>query len=100
MDLDLPGRIRNTKLPHSHALLPLFEAIINSIHAVAESKRSNGVIRVFVERDHTQQMLSADAGAGMVLQPVRSFRIHDNGIGFTDIHYRSFETSDTRQKAD
>ena len=37
MDFDLPGRIKNTKLPFSGALLPIFEAVINSIHAVDES---------------------------------------------------------------
>lgn len=30
---NLPGRLRNTTLPRSHALLPLFEVAVNSIHA-------------------------------------------------------------------
>ena len=34
---NLPGRIRNTNLPKSHALLPLFEAVVNSIHAIYRS---------------------------------------------------------------
>jgi len=98
MDIDLPGRIRNTKLPHSHALLPLFEAIINSIHAVAESpRRDKGVIRVHIERE-TQQALLPEA-AGSVLQPVKSFVVADNGIGFTDVNFKAFSTADTRQKA-
>lgn len=29
----LAGRVRNTSLPRSHALLPLLEAIVNSINA-------------------------------------------------------------------
>lgn len=30
---NLAGRLRNTPLPRTHALLPLFEAVVNSIHA-------------------------------------------------------------------
>ena len=33
---NLEGRLRNTTLPKSHALLPLFEAVVNSIHACEE----------------------------------------------------------------
>jgi hypothetical protein len=99
MDIDLPGRIRNTKLPHSHALLPLFEAIINSIHAVAESPHPDqGVIRVHIERDKSQQGLLPEA-VGSLLQPVKSFVVSDNGIGFTDVNFKAFSTADTRQKA-
>ena len=62
MDFDLPGRIKNTKLSASGALLPLFEAVINSIHAVDESPHpENGDIRVHIERDHAQQSFDAEA---------------------------------------
>lgn len=30
----LAGRVRNTSLPKSHALLPLLEAIVNGIQAI------------------------------------------------------------------
>jgi hypothetical protein len=99
MDFDLPGRIKNTKLPFSGALLPVFEAVVNSIHAVAEAPHpENGLIRVHLERDLTQQSFPSEV-VGVVLGPVRSVTIRDNGIGFTDVHYRSFSTADTRQKA-
>jgi hypothetical protein len=99
MDFDLPGRIRNTRLPYSNALLPLFEAVINSIDATDESRRpTNGSIDIHIERDHTQQTLPAEA-VGTFLQPINSFMVRDNGIGFTDLHYKSFCTADTRQKA-
>ena len=44
MDLDLQGRISNTKLSLSNGLYPLFEAISNSIHSIEEAKWSNGQI--------------------------------------------------------
>lgn len=99
MNIDLPGRIRNTKLPHSHGLSPVFEAIINSIHAIAETANPRqGQIWINIQRDHSQQSLPSD-GVGKALGPVRSFTIQDSGIGFDDVHYNAFETSDTRQKA-
>ena len=36
MDSNLRGRLRNTSLPKSNALLPLYEAVVNSIHAIDE----------------------------------------------------------------
>ena len=99
MDFDLPGRIKNTKLPFSGALLPVFEAVINSIHAVAESPHpENGIIRVHLERDLTQQSFPSDV-VGIIPGPMRSVTIRDNGVGFTDLHYKSFCTADTREKA-
>lgn len=99
MDFDLPGRIRNTRLPHSHALLPLFEAVINSIDATDESRgRAASTITVYVERDHSQEFLPVPAATPFE-QPVRSFTIRDNGIGFTNLNYKSFCTADSRKKA-
>ncbi len=36
LNTHLPGRLRNTPLPYTHGLMPLFEAVVNSIHAIAE----------------------------------------------------------------
>ena len=36
MESNLKGRLRNTNLPKSNALLPLFEAVVNSIHSIDE----------------------------------------------------------------
>ena len=38
MMMNLQGRLRNTHLPKSHGLLPLFEAVVNSIHAIEEAE--------------------------------------------------------------
>jgi len=36
MKTNLSGRLRNTSLPASHGLMPLFEAVVNSIHSIEE----------------------------------------------------------------
>lgn len=99
MDIDLPGRIRNIKLPVSHALLPLYEAVVNAVHAVADIHKDDGQgkIRVYVLRDQSQAHLINDPDHAPTF-PVRGFRITDNGIGFNDANYKSFNTPDTRLK--
>ena len=100
MDFDLPGRIKHTRLLYSDALLPIFEAVINSIHAVNElHSNSNGTVRVHLERDERQEILPLDRAGKLSTLPIKSVKISDNGIGFTDSHFKSFSTADTQQKA-
>jgi hypothetical protein len=98
MDVDVPGRVKNTRLPHANALAPLFEAIINAVDSLAEStSRSAKEISIAIERDTSQKELPTEAAGAT--QPIKSFIIQDNGQGFTDICYKAFKTSDTQQKA-
>lgn len=54
MKFDVVGRVRNTSVPLQHAFLPLFEAVVNSIHATEERfgtrVASRGKVRVKIER--------------------------------------------------
>lgn len=97
MDIDLRGRVNNTKLAHSNCLLPLFEAIVNSIHAVEERGKIKGSIEITVERDPSQGVLEAEQGP-LAAGPIRGFAVQDDGIGFTEDNFRSFGTSDTTKK--
>jgi hypothetical protein len=63
MDFDLPGRIKNTRLLYSHPLLPLFEAVINSIHAVDEVPMLNGLMMRSIT-PQTQVAMSVARGVG------------------------------------
>ena len=36
MQSELNGRLRNTNLPYSKGLMPVYEAVINSIEAIEE----------------------------------------------------------------
>jgi len=105
METNLQGRLRNTSLPYSHGLLPLFEAVVNSIHAIEEAElpSRSGNITVEILRD-TQ--LPLDFGSGSkkrgpdACKDVIGFRVTDNGIGFTDPNMKSFLTLDSGYKAD
>lgn len=90
---NLEGKVRN--LPHfkGEALLPVFEAVVNSIQAIEE--RGNlafGEIEVCIVRE---SQLSLE---GMNLSGISDFVISDNGVGFDERNYDSFETSDSIHK--
>ena len=87
---NLQGRIENLAMAPSYAntLIPIFEAIMNSIHAVqgrfADDWAKKGVIQVTVLEDEEGNP--------------HSFTIEDNGIGLDDANFESFRTYDSRQK--
>jgi hypothetical protein len=98
MKVDLKGRINNITLPISKPLLPVFEAIINGIHAVEDARKSNGKVVIKIQRDKRQSDLNVDAKKSY--RPILNFVITDNGIGFTAAHYDSLQTSDSTLKMD
>ena len=84
---DLVGRVRSTKLAHSNALLPLFEAIVNSLHSIEDAKLKNkGMVTIHIERDMTLNFDESDP----YFNPIKSFSITDNGVGFNEGNWSSF----------
>lgn len=100
----LAGRVRNTSLPKSHALLPLLEAVVNGIQAVDSQvvgSSDSGRVSVRVHRDSQGEFDFGSTGPGRVaLKPIVGFSIEDNGVGFTPENMASFETLDSDFKAD
>lgn len=95
---DLAGKIRNLRHFKSEALLPLFEAVINSIQAIEEvGDLKQGVITVRIKRDMRQGSFAYN-GDDTALPNITGFEIEDNGIGFNDNNYESFETADSTYK--
>ena len=92
---NLSGRIRNTNLPLSHGLMPVFEAVINSIQAIEESENAkNGKIFLEIIRNEAiLDNLDEDLEA-----PIVNFIINDNGCGFNEENYKSFQTLDSDYK--
>lgn len=93
----LEGRIRNLRHFKPEALLPLFEAIVNSIQAIEEAgdiKKGKVVVRI--KRDTRQSMLKFSDHE--ILPNIIGFEIEDNGIGFNNKNYESFQTADSTYK--
>ena len=52
MKASVSGRVRNTSLPRTRPLLPVFEAVINAFQAIEEGGAPNGhVIRIHAARE-------------------------------------------------
>jgi hypothetical protein len=94
MQIDINGRLRNIHLSTDKVLMPLFEAVINSIHAIQDLGNSNGAINVYINRGNFQTGLIDDGE----LAVINGFTVTDNGIGFNEENYLSFTTSDSTYK--
>ena len=93
---NLAGRLRNTNLPKTHGLLPVFEAVVNSIQSLEEANSlADGQITLEIIRSPQQQIQS---GRGDGQEIIRAFTITDNGIGFNEANMASFETLDSDHK--
>jgi hypothetical protein len=54
MKISLVGRVWNTKLAASRPLLPLFEAVINSLEAIELGNVAEGILEIRVARDQKE----------------------------------------------
>ena len=97
---NLPGRVRNVSLAPSKGLMPLFEAISNSIHAIEEAGRAPDESRIRIEIKRSAPRLSLDPDAKLGQGDIDGFTVTDNGIGFNDVNFKSFRTLDSEHKVD
>lgn len=94
---NLKGRLRNTSLPKNHGLMPVFEAVVNSIHSIEEKGNiDSGEIMLRIDRA-TQGDFDFE---GKAVSPIVGFTITDNGCGFDESNFKSFETLDSDHKID
>ncbi|WP_240330510.1 hypothetical protein [Streptomyces sp. CB09001] len=100
----LAGRVRNTSLPKSHALLPLLEAVVNAIQAIDArfgDDMEPGRLSIRIRRSQQEALDFSHVGPGRAaLKPIVGFSVEDNGVGFTPENMTSFETLDSDHKAD
>ena len=98
MRIDLAGKIREKKLAFSNTLLPLFEAIVNSIQAIEDGSATKpGIINITVGRI-PQTNLEFEEASLIGKAPVMDFTIRDNGIGFTEENFESFNFAHSTYK--
>lgn len=96
----LSGRLRNTSLPKSSALFPLFEAIVNSIHAIDERIEQDQSFTLSNCKITIKIIRSAQTSIDNSRKPeITGFKIIDNGIGFNQKNFTSFLTLDSEYKA-
>ena len=92
---NLRGKVRNFALPKNRPLVPLYEAIVNSINAIDERAKIEpnlqGNIEIKAVRNRT---LFSDSDKNTI----RGFYVIDNGIGFNDANMSSFMEADSEYK--
>ena len=100
MDLktSLAGRLRNTNLPKSDALFPLFEAVVNSIHAIDDRIESDDSFSMEDAYIKVRFVRSAQQNTDGAQPPITGFVIEDNGIGMNADNYDSFQLLDSTYK--
>lgn len=93
MKVDLTGKIKSTHLPRAKALLPMFEAVVNSFQAIEDAAGSvpSPSIEIMVEREPTLKGLESEG-------EIKGFAIEDNGVGFGEANLNSFFTEYTMYK--
>jgi len=96
LNTSLKGRLRNTNLPKTNVLFPLFEAVVNSIHSIDSLLKINplleGAITIKVIRSK-QTSTSSETKSDII-----GFEVIDNGIGFNSENFNSFQTLDSEYK--
>ena len=84
----------------SKPLMPLFEALVNSIQAIEDrfqGKYDEGKIRVIIKRAAQQELDFKDGTRRE--SKILGFQVLDNGIGFNDENLASFKLMASKQKA-
>ncbi|SFZ94419.1 Histidine kinase-, DNA gyrase B-, and HSP90-like ATPase [Flaviramulus basaltis] len=99
---NIANKVRNTRLPRTKPLMPLFEVVSNSIHSIQESiKEGNlikgkGKITILCIRNGKEETLQELPDIDRY--PIHSFEISDNGIGLNKENLTSFVEADTDHK--
>lgn len=75
-------------LPTSEPLLPLYEAVVNSIQSINQANISDGSIYIKIEREDSLSLLEKETWE----TDIENIIIHDNGSGFTEDNFKSFNT--------
>lgn len=101
MESELQGRLRNTFLPTSKSMIPLYEAVANSIQGIEELAEYTGAnisdytITIKIVRDHALDIFKSRRGENKI----NAFWIEDNGVGFNASNWESFNKLDTLYKS-
>lgn len=94
MEVRAQDIVDTVDLGKSEVFLPLYESIVNSIISLLKTGRKDGRIDVFIEREDVE-----DKEPGLFdrnVPPIKSIEIVDNGEGFTEENFISFNAPYTK----
>lgn len=94
MEVRAQDIVDTVDLGKSEVFLPLYESIVNSIISLLRTGRKDGRIDVFIERENVEDK-EPDLFDRKV-PPIKSIEIVDNGEGFTEENFISFNAPYTK----
>lgn len=94
---NLSGKVRNFSLPKGKPLVPLYEAVVNSINAIDERVKKYGGERGHIDIQVVRDSSLLEESDGSTIQ---GFIIRDDGIGFDEENMNSFMEADSEHKAE
>ena len=101
---NIANKVRNTRLPRTKPLMPLFEVVSNSIHSIEDSiskgilEKRKGKITILCIRNGKEETLQELPEIDKY--PIHSFEITDNGVGLNEENLTAFIEADTDHKLD
>ncbi|MCB9230592.1 MAG: ATP-binding protein [Bacteroidia bacterium] len=99
LNTSLKGRLRNTNLPLTSVLHPLFEAVVNSIHSIDSAIDRKKLPSIMEGKIEVRIIRSGQATAFPESKAeIIGFEIIDNGLGFNQENFKSFQTLDSEHK--
>lgn len=97
LNADLDGRLRNTELPRSKFLYPIFEAVVNSIYAIDDRRDFDHIFQYSTSLIEVKFIRESQTSLNDKEKPeIKEVVVSDNGIGFTNDNFASFLTLDSK----
>lgn len=87
--------VETVDLTPKDALLPLFECTVNSIISLMQSNQLDKEIQIKIVRGDSPTQGNIDN-----IKTINTIIISDNGVGFTDANFKSFETPFSKELRD
>jgi hypothetical protein len=94
VQVDVKGKVQNLTLSPSDRLVPVFEAVVNSIQATNKGQKAELIVKAI--RQDTQEVLNDEDNK---FEQIESFEILDYGQGFNAANYQSFKTAESTYKS-
>lgn len=95
MFLNVKRKVSEINLKPNEYLMPLYEVLVNAIHAIEDNKKTVGLIEIEIIRDESQGQLDDDFERN---HPITSFIVKDNGVGFSQKEFEAFGDAYTDRK--
>lgn len=98
MEMSVKSKVDEISLRPHEFLLPLFEVVVNAILSVGDKyPTEGGLIKIDIIREKKTGLfdnsLLVDKEGTILTPPIQSFRITDNGVGFEEANFKSFNTA-------